>query len=47
MTNPVRKCARPVVNVPLWTNINSGAMMGIKRFKYRKHTVLGLTLVKI
>ena len=36
-----------VVNVPLWTNIKSGAMMGIKIFKYRKHTLLGLTLVKI
>ena len=36
-----------VVNVPLWTNIKSGATMGIKIFKYRKHTVLGLTLVKI
>ena len=36
-----------VVNVPLWTNIESGAMMGIKILKYRKHTVLGLTFVKI
>ena len=36
-----------VLNVPLWTNIKSGAMMGIKIFKYRKHIVLGLTLVKI
>ena len=29
------------VNVPLWTNIKSGAMMGIK---YRKHTVFQLHL---
>ena len=36
-----------VVNVPLWTNIKSGAMMGIKIYKYRKHTVLALSLVKI
>ena len=35
-----------VVNVPLWTSIKSGAMVGIKIFKYRKHTVLALTLVK-
>ena len=36
-----------VVNVPLWTNIELGAMMGIKIYKYRKHTVLALSLVKI
>ena len=36
-----------VVNVPLWTNIKSGAMMGIEIYKYRKHTVLALSLVKI
>ena len=36
-----------VVNVPLWTNIKSGAMMGIELYKYRKHTVLALSLVKI
>ena len=36
-----------VVNVPLWTNIKSGTMMGIEIYKYRKHTVLVLSLVKI
>ena len=36
-----------VVNVPLWTYIKSGAMMGIEIYKYRKHTVLALSLVKI
>lgn len=36
-----------VVNVPLWTSINSGAMIEIKIVKYRKHTVLALALVKI
>ena len=36
-----------VVNVPLWTSIKWGAMIEIKIFKYRKHTVLGLTLVRI
>ena len=36
-----------VVNMPLWTNFLSGAMMGIEIYKYRKHTVLALSLVKI
>ena len=36
-----------VVNVPIRTNIQSGAMMGIEIFEYRGHTVFALTLVKI
>ena len=36
-----------VINVPLWTDIKSGAMMEIEIFKYRGHIVLVVTLVKI